>query len=825
LAAAAREWAARDRDPAELYRGARLSAALEWTAHNTTQLSEQEQEFVDASRAANERQLRRLRSLLAGVAVLLAVAVVAGIVALVQRQDARATARAAKSLALAGAREAQLSIDPERSILLAAQAVRDAPTPEAVFALRRALDVSPLRRRLASAGAWQGTLGGEQFVSYSPDGRQIAEGSMTPTIRIFDAASGRLAGHIRIAGVANAPFVSYSPNGRVLAVATNRDVRILDVATGRTLLMEHVTTGVNPGNTIFQAANFAWSRDGSLLYFANGNQIVRWDLRHNRVHILHPGTIGAAGLYGGLWYVVLSRDGRRLAVGGLDGIVLLDASSGRLLATTATNRTISWLAPSPDGSAIVAAEGGAGSAMSNEGWIVLLDAKTLAPRRTLARVSGNWFTAVAFSPDGSRLAYGGGDGSAGVFSLRTGERLVSLPGHTTSVWQIVFSPDGRRVLTAASDGTGLIWRATGNEQSSIDLPGLNAAGAANVYYISNLQQSGSRMIARFAPKRGRDRGRMVVQSFAPGGAVAAAPLAIGPADPYHWYDLSPDGRLAGGSAATNGLPRRNTPPLRIWSIAARRIVRTVNVQDQADGPPVFSPDDGHIALEANDIAAVHYAYWPTPIMEIVDLANGRVLRLAGPVCVAFGWTSYAFSADGRLLGAVNGCGQLEVWNTSTGRRVGHIVSFGFVNNIGPVRFSPNGKQLAVANSTNDGQVTILDAASDRTVTVLTAHTRQVQDLAYSPNSALLATASIDGTARIWDAHTGQQLRVLDHPDAVNNVAFSTDGKSVATLDFDGTIRIWDACTDCQNPTALLALAKQRVTRQLTPAERRTFLNN
>ncbi|MBV8221269.1 MAG: AfsR/SARP family transcriptional regulator, partial [Solirubrobacterales bacterium] len=191
LGAAAREWAARDRDPSELYRGARLSAALEWTAHHATQLSEREREFVDASRAANERQLRGLRMLLAGVAVLLALAIAAGVVALVQRQDAQDTARAARSLAIAGESQAQLSVDPERSILLAMAAVRESPTPEALFALRRALDVSPLRWRLASAGAWQGFLGGEEFVSYSPDGRQIAEGSMSDTIRIFDAADGR----------------------------------------------------------------------------------------------------------------------------------------------------------------------------------------------------------------------------------------------------------------------------------------------------------------------------------------------------------------------------------------------------------------------------------------------------------------------------------------------------------------------------------------------------------------------------------------------------------------------------------------------------------
>jgi hypothetical protein len=64
--------------------------------------------------------------------------------------------------------------------------------------------------------------------------------------------------------------------------------------------------------------------------------------------------------------------------------------------------------------------------------------------------------------------------------------------------------------------------------------------------------------------------------------------------------------------------------------------------------------------------------------------------------------------------------------------------------------------------------------------------------------------------------------VLEHPDGVENIAFSPDGHSVATLDFAGVIRIWDACADCTNPAALLALARSRVTRQLTANERRAF---
>ena len=97
---AAREWRDSERDPAELYRGARLAAALDWAAEHDPELNELEREFLDASRAASEREAerqrranRRLRSLLGGVGVLLAAAAVAGVIAISERQSAREAAR------------------------------------------------------------------------------------------------------------------------------------------------------------------------------------------------------------------------------------------------------------------------------------------------------------------------------------------------------------------------------------------------------------------------------------------------------------------------------------------------------------------------------------------------------------------------------------------------------------------------------------------------------------------------------------------------------------------------------------------------------------
>src|SRR5581483_617516 len=224
LAAASREWEARGRDPAELYRGARLSAALDWTARHATQLSALERGFVAASRAESGRQLRRLRILLAGVAVLLVAAVAAGIGALVLRQNAQDTARVEKSRALASKSQAQLTVDPERSILLAVAAVRTASTPDAVFALRRALDDSPLRARMPSVGQQTINFWGPS-ISYSPDGKRLAEGSQDGYVRIFKAASGRLLRSIHIGG--QTPIVQYSPDGSALAVGGEHGVRII----------------------------------------------------------------------------------------------------------------------------------------------------------------------------------------------------------------------------------------------------------------------------------------------------------------------------------------------------------------------------------------------------------------------------------------------------------------------------------------------------------------------------------------------------------------------------------------------------------------------
>src|SRR5205807_4263381 len=98
---------------------------------------------------------------------------------------------------------------------------------------------------------------------------------------------------------------------------------------------------------------------------------------------------------------------------------------------------------------------------------------------------------------------------------------------------------------------------------------------------------------------------------------------------------------------------------------------------------------------------------------------------------------------------------------------------------------------------------------------LKGHKQHIKAVTFSPDGSLIATASDDHTARVWDAARGKELYTLTgHAQGVRAVAFSPDGKRVITGSTDGTARIWQL--------DLLAFALARKPRELTEQERERF---
>jgi WD40 repeat protein len=126
-----------------------------------------------------------------------------------------------------------------------------------------------------------------------------------------------------------------------------------------------------------------------------------------------------------------------------------------------------------------------------------------------------------------------------------------------------------------------------------------------------------------------------------------------------------------------------------------------------------------------------------------------------------------------------------------------------------VVFSPSGDALASAS--NDGTARVWTMNGDAPMIesyVLTRHVGRLWSVAFSPDGRLLATAGDDLVVRIWDAVTGDHLHTLPgHARRVWSVAFSPEGTLLASGGDDGTVILWDMTgPEPVRKTMLLGLA-------------------
>ncbi|WP_030453279.1 hypothetical protein [Herbidospora cretacea] len=432
---------------------------------------------------------------------------------------------------------------------------------------------------------------------------------------------------------------------------------------------------------------------------------------------------------------------------------------------------------SPDGARLASGGG--------DGTVRIWDARTGTPIGKPLTGHTSAVTSVAFSPDGSRLASGGsgGDGTVRIWDARTGTPIGKpLNRHTSGVTSVAFSPDGARLASGSRDGTVRIWDARTGTPIGKPLTG-HTRGVDSVAFSPD----GSRLASG-----GSGRNEVVRMWDPDTGQQIGEPL-IGPPDGVLSVAFSPDGaRLVAGDSGGSGM-------VRIWD------VRT--------GMPIGAPLAGH----TSGVASVAFSPecrsappslatpvgWPRWRFPLNANENGTVriwdARTGAPIgepiaSHASGVASVIFSPDGTRLASGGDDGMVLMWDARTGAPIGKPLT-GHTVRVTSVVFSPDSTRLA--SSGNDGMVLMWDARTGAPIgKPLPGDALSVESVAFSPDGTRLASGGVDGMVRMWDARTGTPIGkpLTGHATMVTSVAFSPDGTRLASSSEDRTVRMWNVRT-------------------------------
>ena len=173
-------------------------------------------------------------------------------------------------------------------------------------------------------------------------------------------------------------------------------------------------------------------------------------------------------------------------------------------------------------------------------------------------------------------------------------------------------------------------------------------------------------------------------------------------------------------------------------------------------------------------------------IEIVDLHSGEV-KLLGQIGKQ---PSLVFSPGGKSLASASGDGrcEIQVWNLQTGQM---RVLKGAWSGPRSIAFSPDGRQIAAADSDLSNPSIRLWDLETGMMRVLGGSTRQITSIAFLAGGRELASGSWDETVRLWNVRTGEARILGESCSCVCRMAISMQGDKLAAYSLDGRIRIWD----------------------------------
>jgi len=538
-------------------------------------------------------------------------------------------------------------------------------------------------------------------------------------------------------------------------------------------------------------SDIAFAPDGRTLAAVDTSEVCLWDVATGK----ELRRLGAATFGHG---VAFAPDGKSLATATNTHIVYWDPATGRQLRQFAyQGDPVVMLAFSPDGTML--------AWLTEDNTLRLSNASTGKVLRQWPGPPNTVYSSFAFSPDSRMLALAcQKEKEIPLYDTFTGKEVRRFVGHQEGVCSVAFSPDGRMLVSAARDDTLRFWETAASKELH---QAQDTAGGWKLAFspVGSMVATGGGNVRLWDAATGK-----LVRKCERDNDGSVESLAF-----------SPDGKTLTAS-------RGNSHALSFWDVASGKKRWT----DTGHLGPVagiaVSPDGRLLAS-----AAWEKNYTSRNAVHLWDAATGTEL---GKVGTDLGFVGgLAFSPDGRLLAAGNEDGTIRLWDPATGEQVrrltGHkdmVESIGFTadgrtlaslgyhdrtirlwdvatgkelrqfpSNRTPMRsgfvLAPDGKMI-VQGAWGKPALNLWDATG-KPVNRFGNYSGNVTALALSPDGQMLAGAENGGGVRLWDLANGKDLRRLPDPNTwIGFLVYSADGRTLASGGTDGTIRLWEVAT-------------------------------
>ncbi|WP_327138195.1 helix-turn-helix domain-containing protein (plasmid) [Streptomyces sp. NBC_01340] len=744
LTEAARAWHDLGRDPGALYRGTRLATAQEYFSGRTEDLTHLEGSFLTASSASRVRERRRLRGLVGTLSLLLALALVGGVVAWQQSRTTDRQHTEAEARRIAAVADSMRFSDPVKAMQLSVAAWRLAETTETRAALLGAMSQKEADV-FAPDSQVQNML--------SADGRTLVSAG-PKWVRWWDVRTHKLLASRKGIGTdMTSPAFDLSRDAQTLLAYDEGD--------GEPAVVRSLVPGRSderlPGPVYsagFGPSGWTVLIDNSASDKPEQSPLRLWDVRHRRT--LYEGRF--AGGLGGI-----------AAVGPDDRLMVLCPYEGSL-----------------------------------EVWDVAKHRKLSVPLTGKARNALCASHEIRFTPDGLGLA---ASTEAGVrfWNLSSGREMPRIK--HSGMKEYSFSQNGR-LLAAVDADEILVWRVGSPETPVFRYPLINESATdirvdssqRMVRYFAGSSGTAVRNLSLDGVLDGSWRQDAVdTAAFSPDGRTLAAVRASGKSAVLQLLDGRNGGVLRNMPRLSCGSERNDAQagPGGIGDTSITNMSCSALLAFRADGKVLaygvntLLPSGLTERVSLLDITAAR----KTGSVDIgpTDPDSTGFEYIDG---IQFGPNGTSLLASRQQASVMSG-EQTEVWDLRHRSKVGVIRDAG-----GLSLALRHGRRTLV---TSEGQIVDLRSSKVTRQVTLTEE-GPASALAISPDGGRLAAGNNRGRVTVWDGLAERRLGVLPgtfdgvaarggDPESVSSLAFSPDGRTLAVAGAQGTLQLWDVASD------------------------------